>query len=75
MTTTDTPKKYASRTFRPWPATHFIIQQAETVGFNVSELINEVVSKHLRAHIQRKAAKNLRAARSIKSSKLTKSRN
>jgi len=60
------------RTFRPWPANQFVLQRAEKVGFNVSELLNEIVEKHLRGHIERKAAAQVRAARSIKPAKLSK---
>jgi hypothetical protein len=64
------------RSFRPWPAAQFALTQAERAGFNVSELLNEIVTKHLPAHIERKAQAQLRASRAIKPTpaKLTKSR-
>lgn len=60
------------RSFRPWPANQSVLHRAEIVGFNVSELLNEIVAKHLRRHIEHKAEAQARAARSLKPMRLAK---
>lgn len=60
--------------FRPWPANSFALQRAKVAGFNISELLNEIVAKHLKRHVETKAAAQVRAVRSMKSPKLTNSR-
>ena len=55
MATTVTPIK-PSRTFRPWPENQREFAFAEKLKFNVSELLNEIVAKHLRRHVEHKAA-------------------
>lgn len=73
MATTETKIEVSkSRTFRPWPANQSVLHRAEIVGFNVSELLNEIVAKHLRRHIEHKAEAQARAARSIKPLRITK---
>ena len=44
------------RTFRPWPENQREFAFAEKLKFNVSELLNEIVAKHLRRHVEHKAA-------------------
>lgn len=61
--------------FRPWPANSFALRQAKVAGFNLSEVLNEIVAKHLRKHIEAKAAAQTRAVRSMKPEKLATSRN
>lgn len=47
----------APRGFRPWKATQDRLTFAEEIGLNVSELINEVLDKHLENEIKDKARK------------------
>lgn len=48
------------RNFRPWPENQTILESADRAGFNVSELLNEVIAKHLQRHLQSKARKAAR---------------
>ena len=55
-------KRYEQRTFRPWPTNQERLSFAdEKLGLNVSEVINEVLEKHLKSHLEAKA-KRLREA-------------
>jgi len=46
-----------SRTFKPWPQNQERLAFAEKLDLNVSELINEVLEKHLRSHLEAKTRK------------------
>lgn len=76
--TIPTPKS-KHRTFRPWPETQQLFAFAEVQKFNVSELLNEIVVKHMRRHIahkvhaQSRAIEQLAPSRSSKLKPLTKS--
>jgi len=41
-------KQGRSRGFRPRPDTERRLEYAETLGINISELVNDVLDKHLR---------------------------
>ena len=56
--------KLAQRTFRPWIENQERLEFAERLDLNVSELINEILSKHLRSQIEGKT-KKLREALSV----------
>ena len=44
--------------FRPWTQNQDrLVFARETLGLNVSELINEVLDKHLKKHMEEKAKK------------------
>lgn len=45
-----------SRTFRPWPDNQTQFAFAESQRLNVSELLNEIVSKHFKSHVRQKLA-------------------
>ncbi len=49
------------RTFRPWEANQRRLELADRLGFNVSELINEVLDRNLPRHLEDKT-KELREA-------------
>ncbi len=51
------------RTFRPWPANQFALDRADKIGLNVSELLNEIVSKHLKRHIELKTSAMVRQSK------------
>lgn len=40
-------KLMGSRSFRPWESNQKRLEMADKLGFNVSELINEVLDKNL----------------------------
>ena len=48
-------KKLMPRTFRPWETNHKRLEFAGKMGLNVSELINEVLEKHLEPVMEQKA--------------------
>ena len=50
-------KKSTTRTFRPWSTNQERLEIADKIGLNVSELINEVLDKHLKPEMARKAVK------------------
>jgi predicted DNA-binding protein len=51
-------KKKVQRNFRPWPKNQERLEYAdEKLGFNVSELINEILETHLKSHIEAKTKK------------------
>ncbi|MCW5554464.1 MAG: hypothetical protein KIS67_20190 [Verrucomicrobiae bacterium] len=47
-------EKLLPRTFRPWPENQERLEFAEKVGLNVSEVINEVLQKHLKKDLEAK---------------------
>ena len=49
--------KLVPRTFRPWPTNQERLELADKIGLNVSELINEVLDKHLKPEMESKANK------------------
>jgi hypothetical protein len=53
-----------NRTFRPWPENQERLAFAEKLDLNVSELINEVLERHLKDHLHTKT-KKLREALSV----------
>lgn len=57
-------KKRSQRNFRPWPENQERLELADKYGLNVSELINEVLQRHLKTHLEHKA-KELREALSV----------
>ena len=57
-------KKEKSRTFRPTPKNQERLEFADRIGLNVSELINEVLETHFRAHMETKAS-SIREALSV----------
>ena len=57
-------KKAPPRAFRPWPENQERLELADRIGLNVSELINEVLKKHLPAEMRTKADK-IRQALSV----------
>lgn len=61
-------KRFASRTFRPWEENQERLEFADRLGFNVSELINEVLRENLQAHMEKKVER-LRKAMSAPASK------
>ena len=50
-------KRTVTRTFRPWQSNRERLEIADKIGLNVSELINEVLDKHLKPELERKAVK------------------
>jgi hypothetical protein len=50
-------KKMPSRTFRPWEENQERLELADRIGFNVSELINEVLRDNLSKHMKKKTEK------------------
>ncbi len=52
-------------TFRAWPKNWERLQIAKTLGINISELINEVLDKHLKTEMENKADK-IRKALNVK---------
>ncbi len=52
------------RSFRPWKENQERLELADRIGLNVSELINEVLQKHIKEHMEIKARK-LREALSV----------
>jgi len=57
-------KKRRFRSFVPWPENQERLEFADNIGLNVSELINEVLEKSLKATMETKA-KKLREALSV----------
>lgn len=53
---------HKQRSFRPWPSCQFILERADAIGLNVSELLNEIVTKHAKRHVELKTAAMHRAA-------------
>jgi hypothetical protein len=47
-------KKLSPRTFRPWEENQERLEFADKLGFNVSELINEVLRDNLQEHMTKK---------------------
>ncbi len=47
-------KKHTHRTFRPWEENQERLELADKIGFNVSELINEILRDHLNQHMTKK---------------------
>lgn len=47
-------KPLRARAFRPWPENQERLELADRIGFNVSELINEVLRDHLNQHMTKK---------------------
>ena len=54
-------KKREQRNFRPSPINQERLEFADKIGLNVSELINEVLEKHLKPTMENKA-KEIREA-------------
>ena len=52
------------RSFRPWAKNQERLALADRLGINVSELINEVLDRHLKEHLDGKT-KELREALSV----------
>lgn len=50
-------QKAVQRNFRAWPENQERLEFADKIGLNVSEVINEVLSKHLKPAIDTKAKK------------------
>ena len=50
-------KVYPKRTFRPWEENQERLEFADKLGFNVSELINEVLKENLQSHMTSKVEK------------------
>lgn len=50
-------KRYSQRTFRPWEENRERLEFADKLGFNVSELINEVLKENLQTHMSSKVEK------------------
>ena len=48
-------EKLTPRTFRPWKTNQERLELADKIGLNVSELINEVLEKHLKPEMEKKA--------------------
>ncbi len=48
-------KRSVQRNFRPWPDNQERLEFADKIGLNVSEVINEVLQKHLKQSIEAKA--------------------
>jgi hypothetical protein len=46
--------KSQQRNFRPWPENEKRLEQAAKLGFNISELINEVLKRSLDAALKEK---------------------
>lgn len=46
--------KYPQRTFRPWEENQERLEFADKLGFNISELINEVLKENLQKHMTTK---------------------
>lgn len=61
-----------ARSFRPWPESQQLFLFAEAQRFNVSELLNEIVVKHLRRHIQTKVLAQQRAVTALAPARSTK---
>jgi hypothetical protein len=57
-------KSIRGRTFRPTPENQERLELADKFGLNVSELINEVLDRHLKSTMEVKA-KKIREALSI----------
>lgn len=57
-------KKNSPRTFRVWEENQERLELADRIGFNVSELINEVLRDHLSQHMKAKTEK-MRQALSV----------
>jgi hypothetical protein len=53
----DEKKPTTSRAFRAWAEVQDELQAAETLGLNVSELINQVLKKHFSEHMKVEARK------------------
>lgn len=64
--------KYPNRSFRPWPQTQQLFAFAEDQKFNVSELLNEIVVKHLKRHIEHKVNAQTRALQQLAPTRNTK---
>lgn len=56
--------KLKSRTFKAWPQNQERLAFAEKLDLNVSEIINEVLEKHLKTHLEVKTRK-IREALSV----------
>ena len=56
--------KPTPRTFKAWPENQERLAFADKLGLNVSEVINEVLEKHLKVHLETKT-KKLREALSV----------
>ena len=52
------------RNFKPWPENQERLEIADKLGLSASELINEVLDKHLKNHLESKT-KKLREALSV----------
>lgn len=48
---------YRQRNFRPWPENQERLEFAKKLGFNLSELINEVLRDNLQPHMEKKVEK------------------
>lgn len=57
-------KKDKTRTFRPTPQNQERLELADKIGLNVSELINEMLEKYFKAHMETKA-RTIREALSV----------
>lgn len=49
--------KTKHRTFRPWDGNQERLEFADRLGFNISELINEVLKENLEQHMKTKVEK------------------
>jgi len=50
-------EKLTQRSFKAWPRNQERLEFAEQLDLNVSELINEVLEKHLKPHLESKTKK------------------
>jgi hypothetical protein len=57
--------KKPSRTFRPWPQNQMHFEFAEANRFNVSELLNEIVAKHFKRHLEQKVHAQQQAVKAL----------
>ena len=65
MVKKQTEPKLGTRSFRAWSINQEWLAVADSLGLNVSELINEVLEKHLKAELENKSAQ-IRKALSLK---------
>ena len=50
-------KASAPQTFRPWPENKERLEFAKKIGFDLSEVVNEVLAKHLKPTLELKTKK------------------
>ena len=56
-------KTNKQRSFRPWPDNEKRLEQASKVGFNVSELVNEILRDNFDKYVLRKCEEITKAIR------------